>query len=76
MKKEVFYSQILKDNLDNQTNNMYLQDFTVQHLMLETYNLKLAVACESSGKTETIYQLFCFFCFNYGQRQFLFTVMV
>lgn len=40
---------------------MYLQDFIVQHLMLETYNLKFAVARESSEKQKQYIKAFCFF---------------
>lgn len=54
---------------------MYLQEFIVQHLMLETYNLKYAVARESSEKQKQYIKVFFFF-FNCSQRQFLITVMV
>ncbi len=40
---------------------MYLQDFIVQHLMLETYNLKFSEPRESSKKTKRYIKVFLFF---------------
>lgn len=58
---QAFYSQILKDNLDNQTKNMYLQDLLCNISCWITYNLKFAVARESSEKQKQYIKAFCFF---------------